>query len=155
MAIDRPSTLRNIDFAIVVISLAVIGTALGCLVFIAANQATATEDPDLRRSLARLAWIALTMLLFVVVVFIWLLARRVFGRLREQRRRAEPTPYLDAWTLAGQRFKLSAEQERELDELDIDALRSDDDSKPPDESSPPDSDDDNPDTPDKPRPTWR
>jgi membrane protein implicated in regulation of membrane protease activity len=118
MAINRPSTLRSIDFAIAAISLAVIGTSLGCLVFIAIGHASTASEPAVRRYLLRLAWISLTLLLFVVLVFAWLVVRRVSARMRERRRTPQPTPYLDAWALAGQRFKLSEEDERALAELD-------------------------------------
>lgn len=119
MAIDRPSTLPSIDFAIVAISLAVIGTALGCLVFVTADHAAATTDPATRRYLARLAWMSLALLMLVVVLFVWLVVRRISARVRHRRRPAGPTPYLDAWTLAGQRFKLSSEDAKALEELEI------------------------------------
>ncbi len=120
MAINRPSVFRSIDFAVVVISLVVIGTALGCLVFITTGHAAAEPDPNVRRYLARLSWIALTLLLFVVVVFVWMVVRYVSLRMRQRSKLAEPTTYLDAWTLAGKRFKLSPKDEQELAELDID-----------------------------------
>ena len=45
MAINRPSTLRSIDFAIVIISLAVIGTAMGCLLFITIQPRRRRDGP--------------------------------------------------------------------------------------------------------------
>jgi membrane protein implicated in regulation of membrane protease activity len=150
MAMNRPSTLRSIDFAIVTISLAVIGTALGCLLFITADQAAAAADPRVRRYLLRLSWITLTLLLLLVVLFAWLVARRVSLRLQQRRRPAEPTPYLDAWALAGQRFKLSAEQEKELDELEIEPPRPGDQTEGDEKGDAEDDEED-----DKAGPTWR
>jgi membrane protein implicated in regulation of membrane protease activity len=119
MVINRPSVFRSIDFAIVAISLVVIGTALGCLLFITAGHAAAEPDPNVRQYLARLSWIALTLLLFVVVVFVWMVVRYVSLRLRQRSKLAEPTTYLDAWALAGKRFKLSAKDVQDLAELEI------------------------------------
>lgn len=150
MAIDRPSVLRSIDFAIVAISLAVIGTALGCLVFITTSHAAAATDPNVRRYLLRLAWISLTLLLFVVLVFVWLVVRRVSLLMRQRRRPAEPTPYLDAWALAGKRFKLSAEDERALAELEIEPPQPEDEGQDEDEDEAQDDE-----GRDKPGPTWR
>ncbi|MCJ7545188.1 MAG: hypothetical protein MUP47_11635 [Phycisphaerae bacterium] len=150
MAIDRPSVLRSVDFAIVAISLAVIGTALGCLVFITTGHAAAATDPNVRRYLLRLAWISLTLLLFVVLVFVWLVVRRVSLRMRQRRQPAEPTPYLDAWALAGKRFKLSAEDERALAELEIEPPQAQEEGEDQNEDKPEDDE-----GPDKPGPTWR
>lgn len=152
MAIDRPSILRSIDFAIVAISLAVIGTAMGCLVFITAKHATVTTDPQVRRSLARLSWYAFTLLLGVVVLFIWLVVRRVSLLMRQRRRPAEPTPYLDAWTLAGKRFKLSAEDEQALAELEIEPPESDGQAREDDKAQ---NEAENDEEGDKPGPSWR
>lgn len=129
MAMNRPSMLRRIDFAIMVISLVVIGTALGCLMVITSRYAAVEHDPNVHRYLARLSLIALLLLLFVVFVFSWMVMRYVFLRLRHRGQPRQPTPYVDAWTLAGKRFKLSAEQERELDELDIEPPRPGDEDK--------------------------
>jgi hypothetical protein len=126
MAMNRPSILRRIDFAIVVISLVVIGTALGCLVFITSGYAAVEHDPNTHRYLARLSLISLILLLFVVFVFAWIVMRYVFLRLQHRGQPGRPTPYVDAWTLAGKRFKLSAEQEQELDELEIEPPRPED-----------------------------
>jgi membrane protein implicated in regulation of membrane protease activity len=120
MAIDRPSVLRSIDFAIVAISLMVMATALGCLMFVAIHYAGVATDPHVRRYLLRLAWVTLTLLLLLVFLFIWLVVRRVSWRMRQRRERSQPTPYVDSWALAGERFKLTPQQERELDELEID-----------------------------------
>ncbi|MGA2266652.1 MAG: hypothetical protein ABSH10_09530 [Phycisphaerae bacterium] len=119
MAMNRPSMIRRIDFAIMIISLVVIGTALGCLMVITSRYAAIEHDPNVHRYLARLSLIALLLLLFVVFVFCWMVMRYVFLRLRHRGQPRRPTPYVNAWALAGKRFKLSAEQERELDELDI------------------------------------
>jgi membrane protein implicated in regulation of membrane protease activity len=129
MAINRPSVFRSIDFAIVAISLVVIGTALGCLVFITTGYAAAEKDPNVHRYLARLSWIALTLLLFVVVVFAWVVVRYVSLRLRQRSKLAEPTTYLDAWALAGKRFKLSAKDEQDLADLEIKEPHSDDEAE--------------------------
>ena len=85
----------------------------------------------------------------MVVVFVWLVVRRVSVRMRQRRRPAEPTPYLDAWALAGQRFKLSPEDEKALAELEIEP--------PPSQEPEGDEEDQTEDEEgrDKPGPSWR
>ncbi len=53
MAIERPRLIRRIEFAVMVITLMVMATGLGCLMFITAGHAADEPDSDTRKMLAR------------------------------------------------------------------------------------------------------
>ncbi|MFA6134300.1 MAG: hypothetical protein WC869_09840 [Phycisphaerae bacterium] len=117
--------LRSVDFAILAIVLVGAGVALGALSYITASFAATETNPATRRFLARLAWMSLSLALLLMVVLAWVWIRHV--RVRRALKMPEPTPYVDAWELAGKRFKLSPQQreagERELAELDDEEFR--------------------------------
>jgi hypothetical protein len=103
--IERRNILRSVDFAIVAVTLAALGAGLATLLYITSSQAAIETDPHTRRYLFRLAWLSLAMLLLTVMIFTWVLLRYLAHRLGRAKR-PPPTPYVDAWSLAGQRYKL-------------------------------------------------
>jgi len=119
MAIEHPRLLRRIEFAVVVITLIVMATGLLCLMFIAAGHAAKESDVELRRTLARLAWMSFALAALVFLVLAWLVIRYVSHYLRQRKAKPQPTPYLDAWALAGERFKLPPDTPETLADLGI------------------------------------
>ena len=91
---------------------------MGAMAYITANQAAVETDPNLRRSLARLAWMSLTLLLILVVALTWTIIRHISARRSANVTKPPPTLYIDAWKLAGRRFQLSADQEAEVQQLE-------------------------------------
>jgi amino acid transporter len=108
----------SLNFAAVVIMLTAMGAAMGAMAYITASQAAAETDPNLRRNLARLAWMSLTLLLILVVVLTWTIIRHISARRSGNVTKPAPTPCIDAWKLAGRRFRLSADQEAEAQQLE-------------------------------------
>ncbi len=87
------------------VTLAAMGAGLAALLYITSSQAAIETDPNTRRYLLRLAWLSLAMLLLMVLIFTWVLLRYLASR-RNRSNRPPSTPYVDAWALAGQRYKL-------------------------------------------------
>ncbi len=119
MAIERPRLIRRIEFAVMVITLMVMATGLGCLMFITAGHAADEPDSDTRKMLARLAWMSLALLALVVVVLAWLVIRHAALRLRERKTKPAPTPYVNSWALAGKRIQIPPDAPETLADLGI------------------------------------
>ena len=71
----------------------------------------AADDPDTDKSYHLwLALVAVVLLAMTLVVWVWMLLHRASVRSR-QAKRAGPTKYVNAWQLAGERFRLDEEDD--------------------------------------------
>ena len=105
----HPNTSRALNSILLVVLLGAMAAALAALTIVTARAAAAAEDPDLQRVVARLAWLTLVLLAVTLLLLLWAVMRLVRSRLPRPRRSA-PTPYVDAWALAGRRFKLPKDE---------------------------------------------
>jgi len=113
MEMNEYKKLRTVNSIILIVSLAGTTVGLGVLVWLTARGAAQAEG-DLRRYLARLAWLALALMSITSVLLMWVVIRLISSKLFVRENRS-PTPYVDAWSLAGQRLKLPPDQEGDED----------------------------------------
>ena len=111
MEIDRQGTLHAASFAIVMVTLTAVCAGLVAMLVITIQGAKeaqgATED-----YFYHMAWLSLAMLALSIVVLVWMVIHRVSGRLGRRSPR-QPTEHVDAWALAGKRFKLEEDADQE------------------------------------------
>ncbi len=106
-----------VSFTILIVSLGAIGLGLAALTFMATRQIEAVSDTEMRRFLARLAWLSFVLLAVTLVVLFWTVTRLLRVPMRSEGP-LEATPYVDAWALAGKRFKLDQTESPDQDEAD-------------------------------------
>ena len=111
MEIDRSKTLSVLRHAILAVCLAAIAVGLGVMVFLAARQIPEAVGPK-RKYFSYVALTSVLLLGATLVALGWVLIRLVTDRLGARKARSV-TPYVDAWSLAGKRFKLKAGDEGE------------------------------------------
>ena len=102
--------LQAVNSIILIVALIAIVVGLVALTLLTARAAGEVKDPDLHMVLARLAWVATALLCFTLLLLLWAVMRFVRSRIRFSTERA-PIPYVDAWALAGKRFKLPEEDD--------------------------------------------
>lgn len=92
---------------LLVVLLIVIAVGLGWLTVMTAQAAAATRDQDqaLAKRLGELAWLSLALLGMTLILLLWSVMKLLRGPFVSIRRH-EPTPYVDAWSEAGQRLKI-------------------------------------------------
>jgi len=103
MEIDRGQYLRFAGFAVLVIALGLIVAGSGVMLAIA-SRAAGDAQGDAQRVLARLAWLSAAILALALLLLLWAVMRYFARRIPRSARR--PTDYVDAWTVAGQRFQV-------------------------------------------------
>ncbi len=82
------------------------------LIVMASRAGASAENAAMRKILARFAWVSLVVLSFAIVLLFWAVMR--FYRERHPPRRERThTPYVDAWSLAGKRFKLEDDEQED------------------------------------------
>jgi len=116
--IDRPKTSRNVSFVVLFVGLAIIAAGLAVLLAMIAAEASGATG-RLRDYLVLLAWLSLSLLGLTLVMLTWVMIRYIVHRIDIRGGRSS-TPYVDAWSLAGRRFKLEEKDEKggEEDEED-------------------------------------
>lgn len=114
MEIDRSKTLSVLRHAILAVCLAAIAIGLGVMVFLAAQRIPEAAGPK-RKYFSYVALTSVLLLGATLVALGWVLVRLVMDRLGARKARSV-TPYVDAWSLAGKRFKLEAPDEGEEEE---------------------------------------
>ncbi len=112
MEIDPEPAGRNISQIILIVMLAVMAGGLFVVTAMAANLAGEVENIDQRRVLARIAWVAISLMGLALVVLLWTVMRYFRSRMQLGQHR-EPTPYVDAWSLAGKRMQVPTEEDDE------------------------------------------
>jgi len=113
MAVDRNPIFRPVSLA-VILGLLVICIGLGAMMFITIEAASVVQDKDVQKLLARLSWMALVLLCLAMLMTFWVVLRHVRTQMRSRSAPpGEPTPYVNAWELAGKRFQLNEDIEPE------------------------------------------
>lgn len=100
---------RTVSFVLVLFWLLLLAGGLGVLMFALLHEAD-QSDLEARLFRFRLAWICLALLGGVLVLIVWTIMRYVRQRALPHGSR-KPTPYVDAWAAAGQRFQLRDDDE--------------------------------------------
>ncbi len=111
MEIDRQSTLHAVSFAIVVVTLIAICAGLAVMIVITTRGAKEAEGA-MEHYFYRMAWLSLALLALSIVVLVWVVIHHVSGRLGRKSSRP-PTQHVDAWALAGKRFKLEEDSDQQ------------------------------------------
>ena len=103
---------RTVSF-LVLVAMLLIGSAILLAGLWILEGAIASADPASRSGLARLAWVFASLIGLNLLLLIWAAAR--YARFRRQRSRSKkPTPYVDAWAAAGERYRLSDADEEDV-----------------------------------------
>jgi len=89
---------------ILAVTLLVAGGLMCYLMAVVLSAAARTADPTRRDFLTKLAIICLLTVLWDFILLVWVAWRIIAYRLRPTRH--APTPYINAWALAGRRFRL-------------------------------------------------
>jgi len=89
---------------VLAVTLLVAGGAMCYLMATVLSAAGQSEDPNRRDFLTQLAVICLLTVLGDFILLVWVAWRIIAHRLRPNRH--GPTPYVNAWALAGKRFRL-------------------------------------------------
>jgi len=108
MEIAGSDKTRTAGFAILAAALAAIAIGLAVQTFMAARAVGSIQDDAVQRLLAKLAWLSTVLLALTLVLLFWTLAKFFRWRMRSGPVHG-PTPYVDAWSLAGKRLKLPDE----------------------------------------------
>ena len=111
MEVGPPTKWGTARYLILMVTLAMIGAALGAAVIVFA-RGSAGEDPAKLRYRLYASLVGLALLAMTLVGLGWMLAR--FAAYRTRRRQGRySTYYVDAWAAAGKRFKLSEDDEED------------------------------------------
>jgi hypothetical protein len=108
-----------VNLVLLIAALGAIASGLAVQTFITARAISQIDDSAVESLLARLAWLSTVLLALTLMLLFWTVARLFRWRL-SARRRIGPTPYVDAWSLAGQRMNVPAEEEGEDPDLEED-----------------------------------
>jgi heme/copper-type cytochrome/quinol oxidase subunit 2 len=107
MTIEQERRSRTVNFVVVVALLVLLVVGLAVLFAVTAQGAGKDASPAIQKYLARLAGLSMALLATTLLLLAWVVARHVLSRLRPEGH--PPTPYVDAWALAGKRLRLKAE----------------------------------------------
>lgn len=111
MEIDPQRTLHAASFAIVVVTLTAVCAGLVAIIVITTQGAKASEGA-VKNYFYHMAWLSLAMLALNIIVLVWMVVHRVSRHLgRRSARKA--TEHVDAWALAGKRFKLEEDSDEQ------------------------------------------
>ncbi len=117
MDLDDPNRMRTVNFVVLLVMLGILTAGLGSLTYLAIDAAAQAGSDNMQKLLARLAWVSLSMLCITLLLLFWIIMRFFRRRFRSSHPASE-TPYVDAWSLAGERFKLDEEEEGDPDSED-------------------------------------
>jgi len=116
MDIGSERTSRSVSFGLVIAGQAAIAGGLVAMLIITTQGAAKIPDLAARELLLRLAWLSLLLLLLMLLMMVWTVIRHLRHRLQPARP-FKPTPYVNAWELAGKRFQL---EDDDLEDEDSD-----------------------------------
>ena len=100
--------------------LVTMGAVLATLLVVMLNAAAATPQTQTRKGLMILAIICLAVLAVTVVLLVWTIVRYLAMRAEAAAMTHTKTEHVDAWELAGKRFRLS-DDDPDAPEVDGDA----------------------------------
>lgn len=100
MEVER-SKRQAVNAGVAMVLLGLLAVLTGTLSLLLARASKETLEPERQEGLARLAVVALAFCGLSLVLLAWAVVRRLGRMLRPQRH--EPTPYVNAWSLAGKR----------------------------------------------------
>ncbi len=110
MEMNTPTSRRNTGLTALVMCLSVLALVLGMLLYLTLEAVPTIPSPR-RTGMLRLAWMSLTALSVTLILLVWAVIRAVALNLRPQHH--EKTPYVDAWSLAGQRMDASDHEDQD------------------------------------------
>jgi len=110
MDLDPRSSRSLVTTAVVAVVLVVSAVGLGLQIAMI-SRAARELSPAARDHLGRIAWIALILLTLDLLAMFWLGIRVLAGRFGSSLPRRKQLPYVDAWSVAGKRFRLDEEEE--------------------------------------------
>ncbi len=113
---EHVKKIKTITFTVQVTWLLVGVILLSVLIFVL-TEGIAVKELWVQRWLLRMAWLSAALLGLTLVLLLWAVVRYVKFRTYAAQR-SRPTPYVDAWALAGKRFQLDDEEEEQDDEPD-------------------------------------
>lgn len=122
---------RMTSFAVLAVALTAILSSLGMLWWALQSAQQAVSDPAEREYLAGMALVSGVLLIFALFCAGLLMIRYLSFRMRPPRPRREQTEYVDAWKIAGQRFKLDDDRDEDEDEDEDEAEDGGDAADPP------------------------
>ena len=108
----RRTTSRAINFTILTVSLVAIAVVLVGMLFVTAAAAAHASDHRTKRLILTLAWTSFAALGGTVLLLMWVVIRWIRYRLQPEEPR-EPTPVVDAWAEAGERYQLDEDDQDE------------------------------------------
>jgi len=114
---NRRTTSRAINFTILTVSLMAIAVVLAAMLYVTVTFASQAPDRRTKRLVLTLAWTSLAALGGTLLLLMWVVIRWIRCRLRSEAPR-KPTPVVDAWAEAGERFQLEEDDEEEGEEGD-------------------------------------
>jgi len=110
MELTDETTAPTTALIVTIAVLAVITVALIAQIYIIADAIDLAEG-GLRDLLARLAWLSVALLGLTSVLVFWMAVRLLRMHFRPSHL-GEATPYVDAWALAGERFRLDEHDDK-------------------------------------------
>jgi hypothetical protein len=94
-----------VSFVFVVVGLGALSAGLVAMLAITTQGVLSIPDLPTRKLLLRLAWLSLLLLCVTLLLLVWAILRHVRYRLHSGPP-WKPSTYVNAWELAGKRFKL-------------------------------------------------
>jgi len=111
MEIDRQGTLHAASFTIVTVTLTAVCAGLVAIIVITTQGARESEGA-VKDYFYYMAWLSLALLALSIIVLVWMVIHRVSRHIgRRSARKA--TEHVDAWALAGKRFKLDEDADEQ------------------------------------------
>jgi hypothetical protein len=112
MELDPGKPARSASFAFVVLGLVAICAGLGAMLYVTASAVSGVTDLATRKLLARLAWGSMALLCVALVLLVWAVLRHIRQALTSSPP-LPPSQYVNAWELAGKRFKLPEDDDQD------------------------------------------
>ncbi|HUT02064.1 MAG TPA: hypothetical protein VM031_06390 [Phycisphaerae bacterium] len=114
MDLEPGKTSRSVSLGLAIVGQAALAAGLTAMLVITTRGASELTDPAARRLLLRLALLSLVLLLGLLLMVVWSIIRYIRHRLHLTKP-LEPSTYVNAWELAGKRFKLEDNDAEEQD----------------------------------------
>ena len=120
MDVELDKRAPGVSALLVAGALVLLAGGLVAQIALATSAAADATDPAAKKTFVHLAWLALVMLAFDALISFWLVVRVLSARSRRLHI-GGPTPYVDAWSAAGRRFKLDDSDQDDADDSDDDS----------------------------------